>query len=146
VLAALRELTPHADAEPALYRLHAAGIPTATLSNGSAEGVQALLDRAGLSRYVSRNLSVEAVRRWKPAPQPYLYAAAELGLEPHQLALVAVHPWDCAGASKAGLTAGWARRSHPHWPAVFPAPEVTGADLSAVVEALLADQSSSTGV
>jgi 2-haloacid dehalogenase len=146
VLAAFRELTPHPDAEPALFTLHAAGIPTATLSNGSAEGVQVLLDRAGLSRYVTRNLSVEAVHRWKPAPQPYLYAAAELGVEPHRLALVAAHPWDCAGAAAAGLMAGWARRTHPHWPAVFPAPDVTGADLAAVVAALLADRSSSTGV
>jgi 2-haloacid dehalogenase len=146
VLAAFRTLTPHPDAEPALVTLHAAGVPTATLSNGSAEGVQALLDRAGLSRYVSRNLSIDAVRRWKPAPEPYLYAAAELGIEPQRLALVAVHPWDCGGAAAAGLKAGWVQRSQPHWPAVFPAPDVTGADLTAVVEALLADRSSSTGV
>ncbi|GAA1817549.1 haloacid dehalogenase type II [Planosporangium flavigriseum] len=139
VLAAFRELTPHDDVEPALYRLHEAGIPAATLSNGSAEGVQALLDRAGLTRYVSRNLSIDAVRRWKPAPEPYRYAATELGVEPQRLALVAVHPWDCAGAAAAGLTAGWVRRSQPHWPAMFPTPAVTGADLTAVVAALLAD-------
>jgi 2-haloacid dehalogenase len=146
VLAAFRELAPHADVEPALRALHAAGVPTATLSNGSAEGVWALLDRAGLARYVSRSLSIDAVRRWKPAPEPYLYAAAELGVEPRRLTLVAVHPWDCAGATSAGLDAGWVRRSQPRWPSVFPAPYLTGPDLTVVVEALLADRSSSTGV
>jgi 2-haloacid dehalogenase len=146
VLAAFRELDAHADVEPALRMLRAAGIPAATLSNGSAEGVRALLERAGLSGYVSRNLSIEAVRRWKPAPAPYLYAAAELGLETHRIALVAAHPWDCAGAAMAGLKAGWVRRTHSHWPAMFRVPQVSGVHLPDVVNALLADQSSSPGV
>ncbi|MCW2629361.1 MAG: haloacid dehalogenase, type [Mycobacterium sp.] len=146
VLGAFRELTPHADVEPALRTLRTAGIPTATLSNGSADGVRVLLDRAGLARYVSRNLSIDAVHRWKPASEPYLYAAAELGVEPQRLALVAVHPWDCAGAAAAGLKAAWVQRSHPRWPMVFPTPDVTGADLAVVVATLLADRSSSTGV
>jgi 2-haloacid dehalogenase len=86
------------------------------------------------------------VHHWKPAREPYLYAAAELGVEPQRLALVAVHPWDCAGAAAAGLRSAWVQRSHRRWPAVFPPPDVTGAGLRAVVEMLLADRSSSTGV
>jgi 2-haloacid dehalogenase len=146
VLAAFRELDAHADVEPALRILRTAGVPAATLSNGSVEGVQALLDRAGLSGYVSRTLSIDAVCRWKPAPEPYRYAAAELGVDPHRLALVAVHPWDCAGATAAGLKAGWVRRLPEPWPTHFRVPHVSGSNLAGVVNALLADRSSSTGV
>jgi 2-haloacid dehalogenase len=134
----MRHLHPHPDVEPALQALHAAGVPAATLTNGSAEMVRAMLDGAGLSRYVTGNLSVDAVHRWKPAPEPYGYAATELGVDPAALVLVAAHPWDCAGATAAGLRAAWVNRTGQHWPAVFPAPEFTAPDLAAVTDALLA--------
>ena len=136
VAAALRQMRPHSDVAPALAALRAAGVPAATLTNGSAEVVAVLLERAGLAGQVIRNLSVDAVRRWKPAAEPYRYAARELGVAPQRMALVAVHPWDCAGAAAAGLRAAWVRRGRTHWPAVFPAPEFSCADLPAVVEAL----------
>jgi 2-haloacid dehalogenase len=110
------------------------------LTNGSVETVQAMLDGAGLSGYIDRNLSIDAVRRWKPAAEPYRYGAAELGMEPASLVLVATHPWDCAGAHAAGLRAAWVWRSRPYWPGVFSAPDVKGPDLPAVVDALLAPE------
>lgn len=140
VMGAFRELDPHPDVEPALRLLTEAGIPAVTLTNGSASLVRTLLDRAGLARYVGAKLSVDAVRRWKPAPEPYRYAATELRVAPGRLALVAAHPWDCAGAARAGLGAAWVRRTPAHWPTVFSEPDVTGADLLGVVRALLADQ------
>lgn len=140
VVGAMRELRPHPDVEPALRALYEAGLPAATLTNGSAEVVQAMLDGAGLTRYVSRNLSVDAVRRWKPAPEPYRYAATQLGVDPRSLVLAAVHPWDCAGAAAAGLRTAWVRREQPHWPAIFPAPDFTAPELTALVEGLLASR------
>jgi 2-haloacid dehalogenase len=138
VLSAFRELDPFPDTEPALRALHEAGVPVVTLTNGSAELVGALLGRAVLTRYVREGLSVDQVRRWKPAPHPYRWAAERLGVEPSQLALVASHPWDCAGAHTAGLVAGWVNRTGTRWPTVFPPPDVTGPDLTTVVAGLLA--------
>jgi 2-haloacid dehalogenase len=138
VVSAMRELEPHPDVEAGLRRLHAAGLPTVTLTNGSVEIVQAMLDRAGLAGYIGRNLSVDAVRRWKPAPEPYRYAATELAADPAALVLVAAHPWDCAGAHAAGMRSAWVWRSRPHWPAVFPKPDVQGPDLPTVIDGLLA--------
>lgn len=138
VLGAFRELDPHPDVEPALRALQAAGVPAVTLTNGSADLVGTLLARAGLTSYVRRSFSVDEVRRWKPAPHPYRWVAAQLGLDPSRLALVACHPWDCAGAQAAGLVSGWVNRAaYPGWPAVFPPPVVTGPDLTSVVGALL---------
>ena len=138
VIAAMRELRPHPDVEAGLRRLRAAGVPAATLTNGSAANVQAMLDGAGLSGYIGRNLSIDAVRRWKPAPEPYRYAATELGVDPASLVLVATHPWDCAGAQAAGLRSAWVWRSRRHWPEVFRAPDFRGPDLPAVIDAVLA--------
>jgi 2-haloacid dehalogenase len=141
VLGAFRQLDPHPDVEPALRMLHDAGIPAVTLTNGSADLVGALLNRAGLHGLVRRSLSVDDIRRWKPAPEPYLWAAQQLGAGPGQVALVASHPWDCAGAHTAGLTSGWVNRAGAAWPTVFPPPDAVGRDLTAVVTGLLdADQ------
>lgn len=137
VLAAFRQLDPHPDVADAFEMLNGASVPAVTLTNGGTELVQLLLDRAGLSRRVQRCLSVDAIARWKPAPEPYRYAATELGVDPGRLALVAAHPWDCAAAHHAGLRAGWVNRRGEPWPQVFPAPDVTGADLPAVIAGLL---------
>lgn len=107
------------------------------MTNGSVDLVQALLHRAGLAGEVQRCLSVEQVRRFKPAPEPYRYAAAEMGVDPAGLALVAAHPWDCAGAGAAGLVSGWVNRRGEPWPWAFTAPVVAGPDLPAVVGTLL---------
>ena len=74
------------------------------LTNGGLEAVRALLDRAYLADLVERNLSVDGVhgnRRRGPSR----HAAAELAVAPERLALVAAHPWDCAGGRAAGLPA-----------------------------------------
>jgi 2-haloacid dehalogenase len=138
VTAAMRELRPQPDVEPALRALQEAGIPVATLTNGNADTVRAMLDNAGLAGLVGHNLSVDAVRRWKPAPEPYRYAADHLGVDPHALVLVATHPWDCAGAHAAGLSAAWVKRSAPHWPTLFPPPRFAAADLVGLAGTLLA--------
>lgn len=137
VLGAFRQLDPHPDVEPALRLLDNAGVPAVTLTNGSANLVGALLDRAGLTPLVRQSLSVETVRRWKPAREPYLWAAQELGVEPDQVALVASHPWDCAGASAAGLLSGWINRTHASWPAFFAPPDISAESLTALVGKLL---------
>jgi 2-haloacid dehalogenase len=138
VTAAMRQLQPHPDAEPALRALHQAGLPLATLTNGSVDTVRAMLDNAGLTAFIGHNLSVDAVRRWKPAAEPYRYAADQLGVDPQTLVLVATHPWDCAGAQAAGLSGAWVQRSAGHWPATFPGPRFVAADLVGLADLLLA--------
>jgi 2-haloacid dehalogenase len=137
VLAAFSRLDPHADVAPALDLLRQAGVTAITLTNGSSDLVGTLLSRAGLDAYVTANLSVDAVRRWKPAPEPYRYAARHAGVAPERIALVACHAWDCAGAARAGLRTGWVARSEPRWPDTFDAPDVSGPDLPSVVRAIL---------
>ncbi len=137
VLAGFRDLDPHPDVEPALRRLRDAGVRVVTLTVGSADVTAHLLARAQLSAYVSATLSADAVRRWKPAPEPYLYAAGECGVPPGDLALVAAHAWDVHGARRAGLRTSWVSRLERDFPASFDRADVEGADVLSVVDALL---------
>lgn len=97
-----------------------------------------MLEAAGLDRYVERSISVEEAGRWKPARQPYRYAAQVLGRAPGDVALVAVHAWDVHGARRAGLTTGWCSRLEAAYSSTFDPPDVLGADLVAVTRELLA--------
>jgi 2-haloacid dehalogenase len=138
VLSAFSSLTPHGDVRPALERLAAEAVPVATLTNGSAETTGRLLGAAGLEGLVGRVISVDEVGVWKPAPTPYVHAAGALGVEPHRLAMVAVHAWDVHGAVRAGLVGGWASRHEGTYPPTFDPPDVSGVDLADVVDGLLA--------
>ena len=105
---------------------------------GGAENTEKLLARARLDRHVDRVISIEEVEIWKPAAAPYHHAVEVAGVEPSELALVAVHAWDVHGAKRAGLTAGWASRLEGTFPPTFESPDVRGADLVEVVDGLLA--------
>ena len=138
MLSAFASLAPHGDARAALERLAGEAVPVAALANGSAETIGGLLRAAGLEGLVDRVISVDEVGVWKPAPTPYLHAASTLGVEPRELALVAVHAWDVHGAVRAGLVGGWVSRLEGTYPPTFDPPDVTGAYLVEVVDGLLA--------
>ncbi|MHA6799354.1 haloacid dehalogenase type II [Bounagaea algeriensis] len=136
ILGGLGELPPHPDAEPAMRTLSEAGIAMACLSNGTAEATANFLARSGLDGYVDEVLTVADVPGWKPAITVYEHALRRLGRPASDVALVAVHAFDCHGAKRAGLTTGWASRLEGHYSDVCARPDVTGEDLVDVAEAL----------
>lgn len=137
VLAGFAELDPHPDVEPAVRLASDAGIRMVTLTNGSAQNTATLLRRAEIDGAIEKVLSVDDVRRWKPAPEIYRHAASSTQVPADRVALVAAHAWDTHGAHQAGLTTGWVARLEAHVPAVFAEPDVTGPDLVSVVQGLL---------
>jgi 2-haloacid dehalogenase len=138
VLAGFAELPAHPDVLPAVRRLAAAGVRLACLTNGTARVTTAFVQRCGLAPYIEKVITVEEVRRWKPPAVIYHHAATTLDIPLQRLALVAAHAWDCHGAKRAGLTTGWVSRLEGHYPPIFAAPDVSGADLVEVADRLLA--------
>jgi 2-haloacid dehalogenase len=129
-------LPVHPDVPEGLRVLGEAGVRIATLTNGSVQIARGLLARAGLESLVERYLDVSEARRWKPAPDPYLYACGELGVEPARAVLLAVHPWDIHGARRAGLRSAWLDRRGLPYPEVFEPPDWSGRDLPSLARAL----------
>ncbi len=122
VLERLAELPPYGDAEAALENARTAGLRVATLTNGTESNTRRLLEGAGFDAYVEAIITVEEVRAYKPAPQPYRHAATRLGLEPGEVSLIAAHGWDVLGARNAGLGAVWVDRLERRWPLPLPEP------------------------
>ena len=137
-LAGFADLPAHPDAGPAMRRLADAEVRVCCLTNGSADSTQAFLARTGLDRHVERVISAAEAGTWKPPARVYHHAAEVLGLPPAQVALVAVHAWDCHGAKRAGLTTGWASRLEGRYGSLFTPADVTGTDLAEVAHGLLA--------
>jgi 2-haloacid dehalogenase len=80
----------------------------ATLSNGNRSQQQALMRFTGLP--FQRLLSAEDFKHYKPDPEVYLGAAAELGLAPGQLMMVAAHKSDLRAAQSVGFRAAFVER------------------------------------
>ncbi len=136
ILGTMLELPAHPEVPDALSRLRSAGFPLATLTNSSPEMARAQLEHAGILELFDHGLSVEEVRRYKPAPEPYHLAAERLGASPSEVRMVAAHDWDVWGAMHAGCAAAYVARTDEPFVIGQP-PDVVGVDLSAVADAIL---------
>lgn len=138
VVAGMRELPAHPDVEPAMRVLRDGGIRVTCLTNGAPEVVEDFLARNGLDGLVETVITTSELQSWKPPAKVYLHAASKLGLEPDQVCLVACHAWDCHGAKRAGLMAGWVGRAEGGYDEIFAPADVLGASLVDVAEGLVA--------
>ena len=134
----LRQLPAHPEVPEALERLGHAGYRLAALTNSTEEVARAQLEHAGIVDRFEQVLSADAVRRLKPAPEPYRFAAERLGVGVGEVRLVAAHAWDVAGATRAGCAAAFVARPGKVLDPLAEPPDVVGADLDEVVDGILA--------
>ncbi|WP_412069217.1 haloacid dehalogenase type II [Rubrivirga sp. IMCC43871] len=137
VLDAVVQLPAHPDVPPALDRLHAAGYRLAALTNGTLDAVRQQLDHTGIADRFDVVMSADEVQRYKPAPEPYRFAARKLDSDLGDLTMVAAHAWDVAGAHRAGMRTAFVARPGKAPVPGWPAPDIQGPDLGAIADALL---------
>jgi HAD superfamily hydrolase (TIGR01509 family) len=94
------ELFP--DAVATLLALTGAGIPVAVASSSSRAHVLRCLERGGLVEHVTAVVGADDVRDHKPHPEPYLVAAAAIGVDPTRCTAVEDTPIGVASARAAG--------------------------------------------
>jgi len=134
-------LDPWPDSVAALSRLRERYL-ICTLSNGNLGLLAHMAKRAGLPWDCI--LSAEVFHAYKVDPAPYLGTAAVFGLAPDEVALVAAHHDDLAGARARGLRTVYVERplewgaGHPKDVSPQPENDLHCADLAEVAERLLA--------
>lgn len=106
------ELTFHDDALDTLRELAAAEVPIAVASSSPRASVHAVLDRAQVRDLVSVVIGYDDVTEPKPAPEPYLRAAAAIGVPPTQCSAVEDTPVGVRSARAAGLFTVAVVRAH----------------------------------
>lgn len=136
VMQGMSQLSVHPDVVDGVHALRAAGYRLITLTNGATAVADRLFAAAGIRAEFEQLLSVDDAAAWKPAPAAYTYAAQVCGVAPRDLLLVAVHPWDIHGASRAGLSTAWLNRSEDAYPNYFTAPDIVANTLTDLTNAL----------
>jgi 2-haloacid dehalogenase len=138
ILSGTRSLPAHPDVRPGLERLRKEGFRMVTLTNSAPVAVEQQLKNAGLTDLFERSFSVDTVKRFKPAPEPYRYVAQQLGVGGGDLRMVAAHAWDIVGALRAGCLAAFVARPGKVLYPLGPKPDIVGPDVAAVVTQILA--------
>ena len=98
------------DAPAALEQLRGIGLRLGVLTQSAAEAADAVLRFAGLRDRIETVISAPESGAFKPDPRPYRMALERIGAPAEEVALVAAHWWDVAGAKAAGLRTGWVAR------------------------------------
>ncbi|SPM34431.1 Phosphoglycolate phosphatase, HAD superfamily [Mycobacterium rhizamassiliense] len=135
----LRTMPAHPDVVAGLTALRDSGFRLVTLTNSPHRpGSATPLENAGLAEFFERQLSVESVRAFKPAPAVYQHACQELGVTPADCMMVAAHVWDTLGAQGVGF--GGALITRPGNPPLpvdgLPQPDLVVSDLRELAERL----------
>lgn len=130
IMAGFTGLSLHPDVVEGVGALKDAGLRLATLTNGSTRLAERLFSDAGIEGDFEHLISVEDGPGWKPLRGAYDYAARVCEVQPAEMLLVAVHPWDIHGAACAGLGTAWLNRSGIPYPRYFQEPDVTVSSLS----------------
>jgi len=141
ILAGMRSLPAHPDVHEALRLLRDAGFRAVALTNSAPAAARQQLAYAGLTDAFERVFSVDEVRRFKPAPEPYRFVARELDVETSALRMVAAHAWDIVGAMQAGCAGAFVARPGKVLYPLAPPPDIIGAGLRAIAEQIVATDS-----
>ena len=136
IAAAMGSLDPYPDVEPGLLMLREDGWTTVALTNSAPGSVNAQLERADLTRHFDLILSVDAVRSYKPAADPYRFAAQQTGSNPSDMWMIACHDWDLAGARAVGMATAFVTRPAMSYATNYPSPDLTVSDFTTLAEQL----------
>ncbi|WP_247384017.1 MULTISPECIES: haloacid dehalogenase type II [unclassified Bradyrhizobium] len=121
----------HPDVPAGLKQLRDAGFRLVTCTNSPPDPQSSPLKHAGIDGWFERSLSIDRVRRFKPAPQVYHMVAEELNVPPAAICMVAAHVWDTIGAQSTGCSGALiARPGNAPLPVHgLPQPQVVAPDL-----------------
>ena len=119
-----------------LRQLKQQGLATAILSNGSKAMLDSAVQSAGMVDVLDQVLSVEEIRTFKTTPASYGLVGRAFDVQVHEVLFVSSNAWDALGATWFGFTTLWVNRHKLPYEAIGPKPHFSGANLTAVFDAL----------
>jgi 2-haloacid dehalogenase len=136
-LQTIKELSAYDDVPKGLQLLKDNGFRLATLTNSPATTLSAQLQHTKLTEYFEATLSVDAIRKYKPALETYQWAAKQLSVNVSDAMLVAAHGWDIAGALQAGMQAAFIERKGQSLYPLAAKPNFTAKDLTDLANSII---------
>lgn len=136
-LQAAQRMPAFPDAAAALDRLRAAGFRIAALTNSPRAAAEQSLDAAGLLASFDELTGSDEAETYKPSPRMYELALTKGSVSAADAWMVAAHGWDLLGAKRAGLRTAWIAAKERILLDTVPRPDVSGASLTEVAEAIV---------
>ncbi len=136
-LSIITTLQTYPDVIKGLHILKENGFRLITLTNSPKSALEKQLANSDLTDYFEQALSIDAIQKYKPAKETYLWAAVKLDVSPEDMMLIAAHAWDIAGASNAGLTTGFIAREGQSLYPLSNKPDFVATDILAMAEQLI---------
>ena len=111
LMEAYRTLPAFADVSASLQRLQATGLDMYAFSNGTTEGVNTLLEHAGIRDYFQAVVSVDEIKTFKPDPAVYKHFLHCAKSKAADTWLISSNPFDVIGALNVGMKGAWVQRT-----------------------------------
>jgi 2-haloacid dehalogenase len=119
---------------PLLQQLQAMGLKLAILSNGNPQMLDSAVEAAGMRGVFNHILSVDAVKKFKTAPEAYQLGPDVFGLSARNILFVSSNCWDVCGATWFGYTTFWVNRAGAPLEELGVTPDATGSDMNALLQ------------
>jgi 2-haloacid dehalogenase len=136
----MSSLPPHPEVAGALALLRETKLKVVALTNSVQPVAEEQLTNAGIRHHFDDVMSADALKRLKPAPEPYEAVAGAFGVDTADVRLVAAHSWDVSGAMAAGCKAAFVARPGMVLSPIGRQPDIVGADIAEVVQQILASE------
>ena len=107
VLHVMKHLPLRDGVQKGLSQLHDLGFRLVVFTNTPEQIIRERMEPTGLISYFETILSVDELKKFKPAKECYSWAAEKLHIEPSEAILVTAHGWDICGALNAGMEAAF---------------------------------------
>ncbi|GIZ51500.1 haloacid dehalogenase type II [Noviherbaspirillum aridicola] len=117
-----------------LRKLKDMGLKLAILSNGNPQMLESAVSAAGMEGIFHHILSVDAVKKYKTAPEAYQMAPDVFGLSPKNMLFVSSNGWDVCGAAWFGYTTFWVNRAAAPLEELGVKPDAEGRDMKAMLD------------
>jgi 2-haloacid dehalogenase len=112
-----------------LQQLRERSLKLAILSNGNPQMLDSAVEAAGMRGIFNHILSVDAVKKFKTAPEAYQLAPDVFGLSSKNILFVSSNCWDACGATWFGYTTFWVNRANAPLEELGVTPDDTGHDM-----------------
>lgn len=119
---------------PVLQQLKAMGLKLAILSNGNPQMLDSAVEASGMRGVFNHILSVDAVKKFKTAPEAYQLGPDVFGLSARNILFVSSNCWDACGATWFGYTTFWVNRAGAPLEELGVTPDATGTDMKALLQ------------
>ena len=128
------KLQPFPENLAVMQQLKEMGLKLAILSNGNPQMLDAVVKAAGMQGLFNHILSVDAVKKFKTAPEAYQMAPDVFGLSARNMLFVSSNCWDACGATWFGYSTFWVNRSAAPLEELGVAPHAEGRSLTDLLD------------